>query len=60
MATKINKRVRYSLVHRVAEMAKTEMSRLNIAPDEDSCASSNSNEFTSYQDCPTKKVPIGR
>ncbi|PWS23087.1 hypothetical protein DKP78_14995, partial [Enterococcus faecium] len=40
-------------------MAKTEMSRLNIAPDEDSCASSNSNEFPSYQDCPTKKVPIG-
>ncbi|XP_031439266.1 sodium-coupled neutral amino acid transporter 2 isoform X2 [Clupea harengus] len=41
------------------EITKTEMSRLNITPDEDSCASSNSNEFSSYQDCPTKKVPIG-
>lgn len=40
--------------------AKTEMSRLNIAPDEDSGASSNSNEFGSYQDCATKKQPIGR
>ncbi|XP_063073394.1 sodium-coupled neutral amino acid symporter 2 isoform X2 [Engraulis encrasicolus] len=39
--------------------AKTEMSRLNIAPDEDSCASSNSNECPSYQDCGTKKAPIG-
>ncbi|XP_029317882.1 sodium-coupled neutral amino acid symporter 2 [Cottoperca gobio] len=36
--------------------AKTEMSRFNISPEEDSC-SSNSNEYT-YQDCP-KKVPLG-
>ncbi len=36
--------------------ANTKMSRLNIAPDIDSC-SSNSNEYTSYQDCPTK-VPL--
>ncbi|XP_078138338.1 sodium-coupled neutral amino acid symporter 2 isoform X2 [Centroberyx gerrardi] len=36
--------------------AKTEMSRFNISPDEDSSCSSNSNEY-SYQDCP-KKVPL--
>lgn len=36
--------------------AKTEMSRFNISPEEDS-SSSNSNEYT-YQDCP-KKVPLG-
>lgn len=36
--------------------ANTKMSRFNIAPDIDSC-SSNSNEYTSYQDCPTK-VPL--
>ncbi|XP_076862950.1 sodium-coupled neutral amino acid symporter 2 isoform X2 [Brachyhypopomus gauderio] len=36
---------------------KTEMSRFNISPDEDSC-SSNSNEYASHQDCPTKKNPI--
>uniref|UniRef100_A0A671W0C9 Sodium-coupled neutral amino acid symporter 2 n=1 Tax=Sparus aurata TaxID=8175 RepID=A0A671W0C9_SPAAU len=35
--------------------AKTEMSRFNISPEEDS-SSSNSNEYT-YQDC-TKKVPL--
>lgn len=35
--------------------AKTEMSRFNITPEEDS-SSSNSNEYT-YQDCP-KKVPL--
>ncbi|XP_073336542.1 sodium-coupled neutral amino acid symporter 2 [Pagrus major] len=35
--------------------AKTEMSRFNISPEEDS-SSSNSNEYT-YQDCP-KKVPL--
>uniref|UniRef100_A0A8C4EJ83 Sodium-coupled neutral amino acid symporter 2 n=1 Tax=Dicentrarchus labrax TaxID=13489 RepID=A0A8C4EJ83_DICLA len=34
---------------------KTEMSRFNISPEEDS-SSSNSNEYT-YQDCP-KKVPL--
>ncbi|XP_067110936.1 sodium-coupled neutral amino acid symporter 2 [Osmerus mordax] len=37
--------------------AKTEMSRFNISPDEDSCCSSNSNEY-SYQDCNAKKVPL--
>ncbi|XP_074554170.1 sodium-coupled neutral amino acid symporter 2 [Halichoeres trimaculatus] len=36
--------------------AKTEMSRFNISPEEDS-SSTNSNEYT-YQDCP-KKVPLG-
>ncbi|KAL3048335.1 sodium-coupled neutral amino acid transporter 2 [Trematomus bernacchii] len=36
--------------------AKTEMSRFNISPEEDSC-SSNSNEYP-YPDCP-KKVPLG-
>uniref|UniRef100_A0A8C7F221 Sodium-coupled neutral amino acid symporter 2 n=1 Tax=Oncorhynchus kisutch TaxID=8019 RepID=A0A8C7F221_ONCKI len=35
--------------------AKTEMSRFNISPDEDSSISSNSHEYSS---CPTKKVPI--
>uniref|UniRef100_A0A674D8K6 Sodium-coupled neutral amino acid symporter 2 n=1 Tax=Salmo trutta TaxID=8032 RepID=A0A674D8K6_SALTR len=35
--------------------AKTEMSRFNISPDEDSSVSSNSHEYSS---CPTKKVPI--
>ncbi|XP_070784890.1 sodium-coupled neutral amino acid symporter 2 isoform X2 [Enoplosus armatus] len=35
--------------------AKTEMSRFNISPEEDS-SSTNSNEYT-YQDC-TKKVPL--
>ncbi|KAG5267362.1 hypothetical protein AALO_G00220870 [Alosa alosa] len=40
------------------EISKTEMSRLNVGQDEDS-VSSNSNEFSSYQDCPTKKAPIG-
>ncbi|KAM3859239.1 sodium-coupled neutral amino acid symporter 2 [Diretmus argenteus] len=38
--------------------AKTEMSRFNISPDEDSSCSSNSNEY-SYQDCP-KKVPLSQ
>ncbi|XP_066580737.1 sodium-coupled neutral amino acid symporter 2 isoform X2 [Amia ocellicauda] len=37
--------------------AKTEMSRFNISPDEDSSCSSNSNEY-GYPECPTKKVPI--
>ncbi|KAL7371358.1 hypothetical protein ABVT39_025445 [Epinephelus coioides] len=36
--------------------AKTEMSRFNISPEDDS-SSTNSNEYT-YQDCP-KKVPLG-
>nr|XP_046235039.1 sodium-coupled neutral amino acid transporter 2 [Scatophagus argus] len=36
--------------------AKTEMSRFNISPEEDSC-SSNSNEYP-YPDCP-KKLPLG-
>lgn len=36
--------------------ARTEMSRFNISPEEDS-SSTNSNEYT-YQDCP-KKVPLG-
>lgn len=56
---KINKRP-CSFVRCQMKEAKTEMSRLNIAPDEDSCASSNSNECPSYQDCGTKKAPIGR
>ncbi|XP_060886054.1 sodium-coupled neutral amino acid symporter 2 [Labrus mixtus] len=37
--------------------ARTEMSRFNISPEEDS-SSTNSNEYT-YQDCP-KKVPLGQ
>ncbi|KAF1372565.1 hypothetical protein PFLUV_G00266810 [Perca fluviatilis] len=35
----------------------TEMSHLNISPEEDN-SSSNSNEYTTYQDCP-RKVPLG-
>ncbi|XP_033889333.1 sodium-coupled neutral amino acid symporter 2-like [Acipenser ruthenus] len=37
--------------------AKTEMSRFNISPDEDSTGSSNSNEY-GYPECTTKKAPI--
>ncbi|KAA8579939.1 hypothetical protein FQN60_005474 [Etheostoma spectabile] len=37
--------------------AKTEMSRFNICHEEDN-SSSNSNEYTPYQDCP-RKVPLG-
>uniref|UniRef100_A0A668AUD0 Sodium-coupled neutral amino acid symporter 2 n=1 Tax=Myripristis murdjan TaxID=586833 RepID=A0A668AUD0_9TELE len=37
--------------------AKTEMSRFNISPDEDSSCSSNSNEYSSYPE--QKKVPLG-
>uniref|UniRef100_A0A8C1RCA7 Sodium-coupled neutral amino acid symporter 2 n=1 Tax=Cyprinus carpio TaxID=7962 RepID=A0A8C1RCA7_CYPCA len=36
--------------------ANTKMSSFNIAPDMD-CSSSNSNEYSSYQDCPAK-VPL--
>lgn len=38
---------------------RTEMSRFNIAPDEDSSCSSNSAEYA-YQDCPGKKIPLSQ